>query len=388
MKTSNFASTKYTGVYRRGATFSFRISGVPRRGGTKGDLWKGGFRTAGEARDARNETLTALKHKTYVGPSKMTVAEFLIEKWLPGLSVRPSTRSSYEQIVEKQLVPRIGNHKLEELDAADLNRLYAELLTNGRKDGAGLSLKSVRNTHVVIRKALSDALRWGLLSRNVATLSDPPKHALHGSKELKTWDRTQLNAFLEGVKDDRLCAAYRLAAMTGMRRGEVLGLRWKDLDLENRRLAIRQTLISIDYRIEFSSPKTKRSCRSVALDEATASTLRSHKSQQARERLRLGPAYEASDLVFTREDGTPLHPDLFSDSFEKHASRLGLDRIRLHDLRHTFATLGLQAGLHPKVVSETLGHASVAFTMDVYSHAIPSMQEEAAEVFAALIEGS
>ena len=205
---------------------------------------------------------------------------------------------------------------------------------------------------------------------------------------MRTWTPDELRSFLEYVQDDPLHAAWVLSANTGMRRGEVLGLRWQDIDFDRRRLAIRQTIISIDYRVEVGEPKTARGRRSIALDSGTVTALRAHRVKQNQLKLMLGEAWQDSDLAFCRDDGTPVHPDRFTQMFDKHVKASGLPRICLHDLRHTHATLALAAGIHPKVVSERLGHSTVAFTMDVYSHAIPSMEAEAAETIANLVRGS
>jgi integrase len=383
-----YQKTKYPGIYRRGGTFAYRIARVRRPDGTTGDVWKGGFRTARDAREARNEAMDQIKKKIFARPTKITVATFLLDRWLPQIQVRESTKASYEVIIKKHIIPAIGHHRLLELDPDDLNRMYGRLSKSGRKDGNGLSDKSVRNIHVVIRKALEDARRWNLLPRNVAALADPPKQPEVGSVKMKTWDREELRSFLEFVREDRLYAAYRLAAMTGMRRGEVLGLRWQDVDFHRGRIAVRQTLVSVDYDVRFSTPKTKRSRRSIPLDAETVGALKAYKAQRSAEKLSFGPGYQDTGLVFSREDGTVIHPVLFSQWFDGHVLRAGLSAIRLHDLRHTYATLALQAGIHVKVVSERLGHATVGFTLDIYSHAIPAMQEEAAETFARLVLGS
>ena len=174
--------------------------------------------------------------------------------------------------------------------------------------------------------------------------------------------------------------------MTGVRRGELLGLSWDAVDLDAGRLAITRTLIEGRGAPQFSEPKTKRGRRSVALDAGTVDALREHRERQLDERLAWGPAYEPHDLVFCREDGTPIWPRTFSRFFDHHVRDAGLPKIRLHDLRHTHATLALEAGVHPKVVQERLGHSSIAITLDIYSHAIPAMQEDAAETIAALLE--
>ncbi len=202
---------------------------------------------------------------------------------------------------------------------------------------------------------------------------------------MMTWTAGELGRFLDFVVDDRLYGAWVLAATTGLRRGEVLGLRWSDVDLDSGRLAVRQTLVSVAYETKFSTPKTKRGRRSVSLDATTVMALRSHRKRQLEERMEWGPAYQDSGLVVTRENGVLVHPDRFTQMFDKHVKNSGLPRIRLHDLRHTHATLALAAGVHPKVLSERLGHATVAFTLDVYSHAVPALQEEAAERVASLI---
>ncbi|MCA1846979.1 MAG: site-specific integrase, partial [Actinobacteria bacterium] len=179
---------------------------------------------------------------------------------------------------------------------------------------------------------------------------------------------------------------FHLAAMTGMRRGEVLGLRWHDLDLDAGRLAIRHTLVSVAYEIRDSTPKTHQA-RVVDLDPNTVEHLRAHRSRQATEPGVWGPGYQEGELLFRKEDGSPVHPDSFTQSFDAEVRRSGLPRIRLHDLRHTHATIALQAGIPVKVISERLGHETPAFTLKQYAHVIPGMQAEAAALIAALVTG-
>ncbi|MDP8954159.1 MAG: site-specific integrase, partial [Actinomycetota bacterium] len=192
---------------------------------------------------------------------------------------------------------------------------------------------------------------------------------------------------LQGIAEHRLAAAYVLAATTGMRRGEILGLRWVDLDLAHRRLAVTHTILTVGYKVMPGTPKTGRSRRSIALDSETTAALHHHQRRQLTEKVAIGNGYEDHGLVFARESGEPVHPDSFSQTFERTVRRLGLPKIRLHDLRHTHASLGLAAGVPVKLMSERLGHATAAFTQDVYMHAIPALEEAAANQIAELVFG-
>jgi integrase len=353
--------------------------------GKRKQKWHSGFRTRRDADKGLTEILARLDQGTYVEPTKQTVADFF-DQWLAATrtTIRASTYSTYETMIRAHLKPRLGSLPLQSLTAARLNALYADLLREGRRDGkGGLSPASVRYVHAVTRKALSDAVRWNLLTRNVADAADPPRAA---RAQIKTWSAREVRAFLRHVEADPLYAAYVLAATTGMRRGEVLGLRWQNLDLEASRLSVVQALTVVGgYDVQFSEPKTARGRRSIALDDETVRVLREQRERQLLDRALMGDAYEDQDLVFAHGDGSPIHPDSFSDAFWRHTKAAKLPRIRFHDLRHTHATLALAAGVHPKVVSERLGHASVTITLDTYSHAIPALQETAASLVAALV---
>lgn len=359
--------------------------------GKRRQSWRSGFRTRREAERALTEQLGRLERGGYVELSRLTVAAYLTE-WLAAIEtrgLRPATLSSYRMFVEKHLIPRLGSIPLQQLSASHLNACYADMLASGRRNGnGGLSPRTVRYAHSVIRKALADAVRWNRSARNVADTADPPRKAATRTAP-KTWTAGELRHFLDHVDEDRLAAAWRLAASTGLRRGEVLGLAWTALDLEAGRLAVRQTLGLVDYQPRLAQPKTDRSRRQVALDPDTVTVLREHRRRQIEERLAAGEAWtNADDLVFTNALGGPIHPQAFSEAFERHGAAAGLPKIPLHGLRHTHATLALQAGIHPKVVSDRLGHYSAAFTLDTYSEAIPALQESAAETVAALVRGS
>lgn len=201
---------------------------------------------------------------------------------------------------------------------------------------------------------------------------------------MRTWSAEELRVFLAATHDDRLHGLWHLLALTGMRRGEALGLRWDDVDLENGRIAVRRALIPNGKEVVVSEPKTARGKRSIALDPETVEVLKGQAAKQLEEQQR-SKSWTDTSLVFTREDGQALHPEVASRFFRQAVKRAMLPQIRLHDLRHTHATLALRAGIHPKVVSERLGHATVAITLDTYSHAVPAMQEEAAVRIAELV---
>ena len=347
---------------------------------------KAGFATRKECQAAMAKVLVAVQERTYVAPTKVTVREFFQKEWLPAIraTIRPTTYRSYVQHVDCHIVPHIGNLKLEKLSGATINALYAKLAQSGKAKGkGGLSPLSIRHVHAVLHRALKDALRWERLSRNPIEAADPPR--VNGSgHEMKTWSAEQLAAFLAATKDDRLHALWHLLALTGLRRGEALALTWDDVDLEQASISIRRALIPNGREVVVCEPKTARGRRVVALDPATVEVL---KGQAARQLVDQATAKSWTDtgLIFTREDGEALHPEVVSRFFRQAVKRAALPTIRLHDLRHTHATLALRAGIHPKVVSERLGHATVSITLDTYSHAIPAMQEEAATRIAQLV---
>ncbi len=348
--------------------------------------WQGGFATKREAVAWRDEHATNVRQGRHVLRRDLSVADFLEGEWLPAIrsSVRASTFESYQLHVRHYILPEIGHLRLQELSPAQLNALYAKLQASGSRTGAPLSARTVRLTHVTIRKALQDALRWGYVVRNVATLANPPQAR---RPEMRTWSAEELRRFLDSIGGDRLQAAYWLAASTGMRRGEVLGLRWSDVDLPAARLQVRQTLVSVGYSPTTSEPKTAKGRRQVPLDARTVAVLKEHRRRQLEERLAIG-LRASSDLVFTELDGSPIHPDRFTKHFYALVRAAGLPAIRLHDLRHSWATLALQAGVHPKVVQEQLGHSTIAVTMDTYSHVVPAMQREAVDRVTGAIFGS
>ena len=313
----------------------------------------------------------------YVPRQRLTLEKFLWTKWLPVIkpTIRTNTYLGYASHVRCHICPHIGKTRLDRVDGSIINSLYAALLERGRVNGGGLSLSTVRRVHATLHRAFRDAVRWGLIDKNPADNADPPK--LRSSQQISTWSAREVRSFLDSVRDDPHFSMWLLLATTGMRRGEVLGLRWCDLDLEHGQLAVRQTVVTNNYQVEISEPKTARGRRVVALDHHSLEELR-------RYRAAVEPC-SGDELLFCDRAGDPLNPVDVSKDFVALARVAGLRRIRLHDLRHTHATLALQAGVHPKIVSERLGHSTVSFTLDVYSHAIPHLQKEAASQIASLV---
>ena len=376
-------------VIRRGTRWAVVIDlGRDPISGRRTRKWHSGFDSKREAERARIEILSRIQRGLYVEPNKLRFGEYLLAEWLPATepTLRASTLQSYEMNVKNHIVPHVGSVPLQKLTPSHLNSLYAHLLATGRRDHrGGLSSKTVRYIHTIIHKALQDATKWNLVARNVAAASDPPRPQPPNLRS--TWSAGELSQFLDLIRGERLYAAWLLAASTGMRRGEVLGLRWEDVDFDEGMVSVRHTLISVAYEIRDSTPKTRRGQRMIALDRVTAQALRDHRHRQVQERLAAGPAWVASDLVFVAIGGRPIHPDRFSKVFQNHVANSGLPRLTLHGLRHTHATLALKAGAHPKVVSERLGHATVGITLDTYSHVVPSMQREMAQSVADLVLG-
>ena len=346
---------------------------------------KGGFATRREAQTAMSKVAVAVEERSHVASSRLTVREYLTKEWLPAIehTIRPTTYRSYVAHTECHILPALGSEQLQKLGPAQINALYAKLGRSGKRNGTALTALSVRHVHAALHRALKDAVRWGELARNPADLADPPRVAAHGH-ELRTWSAEQLAAFLNSHRNGRLYALWHTLAMTGLRRGEALGLRWEDVDLEAGRLAVRRALVPCGREVLVSEPKTARGRRVVALDPETVAVLEGQAARQIQEQ-ESSATWTDTGLVFTRDDGAALHPEVVSRLFRKAVKESMLPDIRLHDLRHTHATLALQAGIHPKVVSERLGHATVSITLDTYSHAIPAMQEEAAVKIAGLV---
>ena len=304
-----------------------------------------------------------------------TVGDYL-DRWLSDAvkgTVRESTYSRDKYLVTNHIKPALGRLKLKNLNAMHLQGLYRERLDSG------LSASTVQKIHHVLHKGLRQAVRWNLIPRNPA---DEVKAPAPTSKEMHPLSAEEARRLLDAAQGDRFEALYVLAVHTGMRRGELLGLKWDDVDLENATVRVRRTLTRIDNgrRLALGPPKNKKSRRTVRLTERAVEALRSHLERQLAEIEALGDLYKDQGLVFTTEAGTLINPsNLRQRSLASLLKRAGLPQITFHDLRHTCASLLFQKNVHPKFVQELLGHASVAITLDTYSHMLPGMGGEAAD---------
>jgi integrase len=310
---------------------------------------------------------------------KLTFGAYLTTQWLPGkrLTLRASTWDGYRRKVDRHILPTLGRITIRGLRPAHLEALYERLLhpDDGRRP---LAPKSVLEIHLIIRGALAHAVRKGLVSQNVALVAHAPRLRSIPKLEHHVWTPEQLRLFLRAAAGHRLFPAFWLAAATGMRRGELLGLRWTDIDLTKGTIAVNRGIVAVAYELHVTRGKTRNARRPINLDTTTIAMLRAWQTWQHTEQHAAGIANHG--WVFTDTNGQPVHPHAISQAFERIAVRAGLPLIRLHDLRHTHATLLAQAGVHPKVVSERLGHANAKFTIETYQHVMPGMQADAAVV--------
>lgn len=435
-------------VVKKGARYFVKIELDPDpTTGKRRQKWHSGFRTKKEAERARIDLLSKFDRGEYVEPSQQTVADFL-EEWLVAIepTLKASTYNGYRSKMRNHAIPYIGSLRLTKVDAGALNGLYAQLLASGRRkpsrtgkgysaavvsralelraegqtlqatadrlqeemeeaahitkdtlasllrrqssasadSDAALSASTVKAVHVILHKAFGAAVRWGRLTRNPADLADPPRVGSH-SEEIETWTSSTLRSFLAATAEDREHALWVLLATTGMRRGEVVGLRWQDVDLDAGRLSVVHTILSINGKILVSDPKTAKGRRAISLDPSTVAVLRDHRRRMLEERMLVGADFSDEGLVFHRPDGSCLRPETVSASFLRRQKGMGVPRLTLKGLRHTWATLALEQGIHPRVVQERLGHSTIAITLGIYSHVSPTLHDEAAEQVAGLI---
>lgn len=339
----------------------------------------------GRKSDAEREMarmIRELEQGTYIEPSKMTVADYLLH-WLDahGPNLAPSTLASYTRIIKTHLTPALGGILLSKLTPLHIQKYYSNKLNEGRADGkeGGLSLRTVRYHHTVLREALQHAVKWGLIHDNPADFTTPPRPK---KPEICPLDQNQLAQLLEAAEGHKDKWLYMFAAHSGMRQGEILALTWPAVDIEGKKplARVRQTMGYINRQGFVFRPigKSKKALRELTLLDQAAYALRQRRKQQLEEKMAAPPGqYQETDLIFTDHLGRPLDPSGLTRRFKRLATKAGFPNLRFHDLRHTFATFMLEMGIHPKVVQEYLGHETIGITMDTYSHVIPGVHQEA-----------
>jgi integrase len=312
---------------------------------------------------------------------RLSVSDYL-DRWLRDdvrHRVRPLTLRSYTAIVDKHLKPSLGRTPLRKLEPRQVQTLLGEKL------GSGLSPRRVQYVHAVLRAALHRAERWGYVSRNVAKLVDPPRVKRH---ELQPLTPSELKQLFAAARGHRWEAVFVVAASTGMRQGELLGLQWSQVDLDGAVLHVRTALQRIDGELRLVEPKTSRSKRTVALPHIAVEAFRRHRARQAQDRLLAGSGWVDSDFVFTTRVGTPVDAASVTRALKDLLHRAGLRDQRFHDLRHACASLMVAQGVHPRVVMEALGHSQISLTMNTYAHVLPEAQKQAADLLDSVLSAN
>ncbi|UFJ41709.1 site-specific integrase [Brevibacillus humidisoli] len=367
-------------VKKDGSSWYFVLTVGKKENGKQKQIKRRGFKTKQEAIKAMNELEHSINQGTYVKPSKILYKEYL-ERWLEDRQtrVKKQTLETYTWLVNKHIIPALGNVELSKLNAM----MIQQLLTKLTKDQS-LSDENIQKVYTLINASLKQAERWGLIPKNPAFLVDRPKAT---KKQVKVWDVPEVTSFLEHAKGSRYYIAFLLAVTTGMRQGEILALQWKDIDFENGFLRVTQ-ILSHDGKEILPYTKTKSGTRTIDLPDETIAELKKHKVRIAKEKLAAGPnLYTDLDLVVCSEIGTPTNAGNIRRAFNTAIEKANVSKIRFHDLRHTHATLLLKQGANPKIVAERLGHADTRITLDTYSHLLPSMQKETAKQFGRMLFG-
>jgi integrase len=385
------------GIVKRGKTWSYVVRVKDPETGLSKPRWVGGFASEADAKAARDQARVTARSGQYVNRTPVTVSSYL-DQWIEAhaVQVKPKTLQDYRHLIERHVKPRIGGMRLQAVRPAQITKLYRDLLTEGGRSGAGLSPRTVEYVHAVLRKALRDAVLVDqLLPANPVERAKRPRNPVRERGEI--WSAGQLRIFLDVARSHRLFAFFHLAAYTGARRGELLNLRWRDVDLARAEIRISGSAAVIGgTRIE-GTTKSGRS-RTVSIDDGTVQVLKEQRARQAEERLTAGPDWMGSDdYVFTTGWGGPVHPDtvssLIGGLIRAHNVTAGeggagelLPHARLHDLRHVHATTLLLAGVPVHVVAARLGHADPSVTLRVYAHVIRDQVAAAADIFARSIQ--
>lgn len=378
------------GVIKRGKTYSYVVRLKDPATGVSKPHWVGGFETHAEAAAARDETRVRGRRGEHVARSLVTVEEHLFA-WLNTVDVKAKTRAGYRYNAQHYVLPRIGGLALQDLRPATLTAMYVEILKCGGRDGSPLGWATARSIHATLRSAFGAAVEEQLIPVNPAQRAKlpprprPQSREAREAEEVQVFTSAELRVLLTRADQHRLGALFHLAAYTGARRGELLFLRWRDIDFDDAALLIRGSRTVIDGEHVEDTPKSGRA-RTVGLDAVTVCRLRAHRQAQLEERLQAGPLWsDVGDYVFTTTTGAAIHPDTPSSLMPKLCEKAGVPRLRLHDLRHTHASLLLTQGAAPHEVADRLGHRDATVTLQVYAKVLRGRQGALADVFAAAV---
>jgi integrase len=370
-------------IIKRKAGYSIVLSlGKDTKTGKYRQQW---IAVGGNKRDAETKLAEILRQKdtgSYVKPGKTTFGE-LLERWLRDYAYQnlsPRTAEGYESIVDAHLIPALGKVPVTTLKRDHIQSYLSEKLRSNRLHGQGLlSPVTVKRHLAAIHCALKKGIEWGLVSLNVSDSITLP----HSQRpDMNIMNEDEIHSFLEAAKATDYYVIFYVLLFTGMRRSEILALRWSDVDLLLCRLSISRSIHQLkDGSMIFRPPKTVKGRRTIALPPSAALVLKAHKENQEVQRMLLGAVLKEDDLVFCQVDGKPIIPDHVTQAWRRLAKKQGLKGIHTHSARHTFASLMIKKGIHPKIVQEMLGHASIQITLDTYSHVAPGLQEAAAKAF-------
>lgn len=331
--------------------------------------WLSGFDTKKQAEKELPRVLSELNQGTYVEPSSQLYSDF-IDAWIKNKKSKLSANAfeNYSMNIRKHIKPSLGRFKLSKLNSLAIDNFYTELEDNG------LSSATIRKIHTIVRSSLEYAKQYQFISRNPAAVVKPPtvEH-----KDIEVWEEKDMVHFLDAVKDEHDYIVYHLALYTGMRKGEILGLKWNDIDFDNAKIRIMRSY----SKTGFSKGKTASARRVIDIDDNTVEELKKRRKVVSANKLECGKDYNNQDLVFCRAEGSPVDVRNVNRRFTKLIERNELKKIRFHDLRHTHATIMLGMGIPVKIVSERLGHEKVELTLNTYAHLLPSMQIEAVKSF-------
>jgi integrase len=375
------------GIIQRGASWSFVVRERDPQTGKTRPRWLGGFPTRTAARKARDGARNAVNKGTYVIPAKLTVGAYL-DKWIVAheVTLKPSTAASYRAIIGRYLKPAIGHERVQALSPTRLSVLFADLYARGGKDGKALSPRTVQFVRAVLRRAMQDAVVDRVIEVNPCTGTkrprvNKPKHT--------TWTGPQMLTYLGTLtSEDRWAPLWTLALASGMRRGELMALRWGDVDLDTGLVSVERSVTQIGKALSYSTPKN-HDRRHLSIDPRTVAVLKAWRKVQLGERLAWGEAYQGTeDLIFTWEDGRPVLPDYVTKAFVKSQAGADVPRLKLHEARHTHATILLRAGEAVHIVAKRLGHRDASVTLNVYADAIPDDDSRAVDVFSKAVWGA